>query len=157
MNNFYIYLEKVLKEKEIINEKMTSTTEETFYNKIFLIKQNYVLLMKIKEIEKNGKKLSKELLELKNNKKYKSEIIKIYRQTRNFLKKNGLNIDLLDKDGIQKLLKNNNTNFIGNNYNASNFFKFRNFNNEIFKEINSTRINDNLNKKNNNIINNNLN
>jgi hypothetical protein len=59
MNKFNLYLEKVIKEKEIINEKITSGKENTILTKILNIKFTHELIQNIKskKITKENKKV----------------------------------------------------------------------------------------------------
>jgi hypothetical protein len=119
MSKFNLYLEKVIKKKEIINEKVTSEKENTILTKILNIKSTYEIIQiinksneTIKNIIINSNESLKKILEPNNVAEIKEqyEILKEF-----FLKHGGIKFEKEDiKESIKKVIEDGDTNSYGN-------------------------------------------
>jgi hypothetical protein len=108
MSNFNLYLEKVIKEKEILNEFVIDKTQETILNKILDIKYTHEM------IEKIIKKITDEDFVNIKSKKDKKDIINYFNKKENIDKEDLVIIVILAISGI---LNKKNVEEIKNQYN----------------------------------------
>jgi len=94
MNRFNLYLEKVIKEKEIINEFVIDKTQETILNKILDIKYTHEM------IEKIITKITEDDLNYIKIKKDKKDIINYFNKKENINKEDLIIIVILAISGI---------------------------------------------------------
>jgi hypothetical protein len=131
MSKFNLYLEKVIKEKEIINEKLTSGKENTILTKILNIKSTYEIIQiinksneTIKNIIINSNESLKKILEPNNV----AEIEEQYEILKKFFLDHSIDFEKEDfeKKDIKRVINKGDTNHY-KNYNLGNLMSTEKF------------------------------